>query len=97
MNTKGRITVVVTPEDITQGRASCSGCPIALAVKRASGCEEACVEGGTGLLLRAPGTTYDAVWIGVDFPTRTRIDTFITRFDEGEEVYPCAFEIEPYT
>ena len=94
MNKKSHIIVTVTQEDIKRGKRLCAdGCPIALATKRASGSEEAWVEGGTGVLIRVPGTIYERTWIGVDKETRDRIDRFMDMFDGGDDVEPTAFEI----
>lgn len=95
MNTKGHLTVSVTADDIARGERRCADkCPIALAIKRVSECEDVSVEGGMGLLLRAKGTSYDRTWVGVDRETRSLIDDFIAMFDEGDDVEEVVFEIK---
>lgn len=81
------MTIEVTPEDIRMGKRNmlCS-CPVALAIKRATGAERVAV-GGT-----------DALWVSDNEPLKVNLPiearSFIFAFDEGGQVTPFTFDLE---
>jgi hypothetical protein len=91
-----KITVQVTQEDIADGeRYACCECPVALALKRATGREWFVT--GVFLNLLKPGQSFTdsgvaAVELTLDTPQEVK--TFIHAFDENDPVKPFTFEIE---
>ncbi len=87
--------IEVTQEDIDSGvRADCRRCPIALSVKRATGCKYV---GVTNFNLFA-----DYGWREIHIPLPSDALDFVHNFDEGRPVKPAQFEMEltsmtPYT
>lgn len=74
--------IEVTQEDIDKGeRGSCSGCPVALAMKRALGVQTLLVED-------------DAAWTNMEeYLLPDPVPDFIGDFDTGEPVKPFTFEL----
>lgn len=81
-----KIKVSVTAEDIEKGqRMTADRCPIALAVHRIEGYENAAVYPGSGVVL-------DSKYAGCPIPEEAK--DFIIRFDTGDKVKPFTFEFE---
>ena len=77
------ITVTVTPRDIVKGKQwSACGCPVALALRRATGRK----------ISVGPLELADEDETHVDLPAE--VVDFIRRFDRGEPVEPFRFEID---
>lgn len=80
------ITVEVTQEDIDQGqRCSCRGCPVALALERA-----------TGISWLVDGGCIYVDWrsFQVFAVLSPEVRAFIHRFDCGKPVQPITFTLE---
>lgn len=77
-----RVNVEVTAEDIAQGvAADCQRCPVALALKRATG-----EDWRVG--------SYEAEKVAIRVPLPMRVRAWTLALDTGEPVEPFSFEIE---
>jgi hypothetical protein len=73
------ITVEVTAEDIANGARKVGGnCPIARAIRRATGCSDVFV-------------TADAIVAGEIYELPSEAEDFIWAFDGGQDVTPFTF------
>lgn len=94
-----RVKVKLTPADIRQGRM-CSPrlCPVALAIKRATGRTVVSV-GAAGVTTYWRGKRYHSDGFISDirtgsFPLPKKAITFVKRFDAGLAVAPFSFELD---
>lgn len=78
-----RVRIEVTQNDIRKGkRGSCFNCPIARAVKRATGCKDVDVD-SDGTISLENGE--------VVIPSSIKRERFIEKFDDKEKVSPIVF------
>jgi hypothetical protein len=81
------MTIQVLQSDIDTGKADdCGYCPVALAIRRATGCSRCVV-------------TWRAIKIEcgdrkVLLDTPTSVQAFLPEFDDGQPVWPFEFELE---
>jgi hypothetical protein len=85
---EGEMRIEVTQEDIDNGtKGRCRLCPIALAVRRATGSPDAWVD-DTHIMW---GASWGA-WDGVAMTPRSAW-SFMASFDSGQDVQPFSFEL----
>lgn len=86
------IKVQVTEEDIALGvRKSCSCCPVALALGRATGAASHVSVGGGSAMYLPPGASLLDEWITVQLPVVA--NWWILTYDLSNAVGPIEFEI----